>query len=323
MNDVISRFDVTSLGETMLRLCAPPRERLISTTALSIRVGGAESNVLAALAQLNRRCAWLSQLPDHTLGQYVLQQFNAVKINTEGVRMVLQGRLGLNFFESGVPPFPANVIYDRANSAFAGMTPEDVNWDYLLDTRVVHLTGITPALSPGCFEITKQAIKEAKRRGVKVSFDINFRSKLWSPEAALHTLSELINEVDLLFCSRRDAEGVFGCDGDAKEIIAGLRRYTAADTIVLSLADKGAVVANDSELTFVPAIPVEIVDRPGAGDALAAGVLDGYLDGSVEEGLKRGVVLASLALTQLSDYVLINRNELISIVTGQGLNIIR
>ena len=323
MSEVIPRFHVTSVGETMLRLCAPPQERLISTAELKIRVGGAESNVLATLAQLNRRCAWLSQLPDHALGQYVLQQLNAVRVNTDGVRMVLQGRLGLNFFESGVPPFPANVIYDRADSAFANITPEDVNWDHLLDTHVIHLTGITPALSPGCLEITKQAIKEAKRRGVKISFDINFRSKLWSPEAALHALSELISDVDLLFCSRRDAEGVFGCDGDDNEVIAGLRRCTNADVIVLSLAEKGAIVANGPIVTAVSAVPVDIVDRPGAGDALAAGVLDGYLDGVVEEGVKRGVVLASLALTQLSDFALINRNELISIITGQGLNIIR
>ena len=221
------KLDVTTFGETMLRYSVPSGERLGTMSGLNVHVGGAESNVVAALACLDRRCGWVSAVPAHDLGDLVLRNLRASGVDTRAV--VRSGaRVGTYYVEFAAPPRPINVIYDRQGSAVTSLTPDDIDWGYLLDTRVLHLTGITPALSEGCLAITRKAISRAKAKGVTVCFDVNYRSKLWSAERARETLLPLVREVDILICGAGDVGTVFGVTGPPKTVLAELSALTKA-----------------------------------------------------------------------------------------------
>jgi 2-dehydro-3-deoxygluconokinase len=244
-------------------------------------------------------------------------------VDTSAVSFLEEGKLGTYFVESATPPRPTMVMYDRAGSAAAEMRVEEMNWEYLLDTKILHLTGITAALSASCRELVISAIRRAKARGVTVSFDVNYRSKLWTAKEARSALTGLIGGVDVVFCSYRDAKEIFGLSGSTRQVLSGLRRLSAARWIVMTVGEDG-VLALDSDLELAQkALPVAIVDRPGAGDALAGGVLSGLLRGSLDEGLLDGSALAALALSQVGDMVITNRREVDSILAGSAAQIHR
>ena len=293
----------------MLRLSVPVGQHLETMTELNVHLGGAESNVCAALAALNRRCSWLSRIPSGPLGHYVLRTLRAAGVDTSAVTLADHARLGTYYVEFATPPRATEVVYDRSGAAITELTVDAVDWSVLLDTRVLHLTGITPALGAGCSELTLEAARRAKARGVAVSFDVNYRSKLWSPEEARKCLTAIVPYVDILICGQRDAQTVFEFEGPPEELLAALHTLTPAEHIVLTQSQGGASVLVDDELVRVPAREAEVVDRLGAGDAFAAGVLDGYLEGDVRAGLEKGVVLSALILAQHGDMLVTSPEE--------------
>src|SRR6185437_3052638 len=216
------RFDVTTIGEVMLRMSVPAGIRLDQAAHLDLTPGGAETNLTGALSRIGRRGAWVSSLPANALGRLAANHLRAAGIDLKGVVWRKQGRMGVYYLEFATPPRPSQAIYDRAGSCASQMGPDDVNWSYLLHTRLLHLSGITPALSPSCRALTAEAIARARAAGVQVSFDINFRQLLWSPEEAAEALLPMIQGVDLLLCSRRDAARVLGLGGAPEEALAGL-----------------------------------------------------------------------------------------------------
>lgn len=135
-------------------------------------------------------------------------------VNLDGAFWSETGRMGIAYVEFVAPPLPIQVIYDRTHSVAAQLDPDQIDWSYLLNTRLLHLTGITSALSDRCFALVNEAIERAKAANVSFSFDINYRNKLWSEEKAAAILLPLIQEVDLLFCGQADAEKLFGCQGE-------------------------------------------------------------------------------------------------------------
>lgn len=311
----MSRFDVTTLGEAMLRLSVPAGQPLETMTGLSVHLGGAESNVCAALTSLGRRCSWLSRIPTGPLGRYVLRTLRAAGIDTSAVVLAKNARLGTYYVEFAAPPRATEVIYDRLGSAITGFTVDMVNWDVLLDTRVLHLTGITPALGAGCLELVLEAARRAKDQGVTVSFDVNYRSKLWTPKEAKKHLEGILPYLDILICGQGDAQTVFGLEGSTEEMLAALHRLTQAKHIVLTQSLEGASMLLEDKLVHVSARKVEVIDRLGAGDAFAAGVLDGYLDGDLYSGLEKGVVLSALILTQHGDMLVTTPEEVRAVAT--------
>ena len=319
----MSRFHVTSFGEAMIRLSVPAGTRLETARQLEIHPAGSESNVLAALARLQRPCGWLSSLPNNPLGRLVTNQLRQAGADTSAVIWSEQGRIGTYFVEFAVPPRATQVIYDRANSCVTQLRPEQIPWEYLLDTRLLHLTGITPPLSAGCQAIVAEAIGRARQAGVAISFDVNYRSKLWSPETAAATLLPLLQGVDLLLCSRRDACTLFGCDPSPETIIEQRAEQTKAGCIVVTLADEGVIGWDGRRLYRQPARPVQIIDRIGAGDALAAGVLHGWLDGDFAAGLAYGVTLAALALGQHGDMLVTTPQEVASLIAQSAGDVVR
>lgn len=307
------RFDVTSLGEMLIRLSVSSGKRLETARHLDVYPAGTEANVLSLLARLERRTHWAGALPQNSLGRMAENALRIAGVNTNGIIWNPSGRMGTYYVEFGAPPRGIQVTYDRAYSCITQLKPEEVDWDSLLDTRLLHLTGITPALSSSCREIVERALDEAKQRGVLVSFDINYRQKLWSKTDAQKTLTSMIQEVELLFCSARDASHLFDCKGTVQEIAQGMLEISHANYVVITVSEQGALLWDGKEWLHEPARPTQIIDRLGAGDALAAGVIHGWLDGDMKSAVRYGVTLAALALSQFGDMVITNKAELLAL----------
>jgi 2-dehydro-3-deoxygluconokinase len=325
------RFDFMSLGESMLRLSVPTGRRLDDTRMLDMELAGAESNVSVALARLGWHTGWVSRMPDHALANAILRALRSDGVDVSAVKCVPDERLGTYFIEYATLPRSTQVIYDRANSAASRMTVADIDWEYLLNTRVLHLTGITAALSDNCYAVLLEAIRRARSANVMVSFDVNYRAKLWTTAIAGEKLRPLIAEADILLCKGADASALFGCEGEPRQLMHNLKALTGARAIYCTFGEEGAALLSGDEFVTQPALPVQIVDRIGSGDAFAAGVLDGWLAGdapaaktaALHEGLRRGVALAAIALSQFGDRVLSSREELNSMLASERRDISR
>jgi 2-dehydro-3-deoxygluconokinase len=206
------------------------------------------------------------------------------------------------------------------------LTSAQVNWDLLLDTRLLHLTGITPALSPACRAVVAEAVARAVQARIPISFDVNYRQKLWEAETAAAALAPLVQQADIIFCGRSDAQRLFGCIGEAENALRQLAEQMAtraAQVVVMSVGSAGVLAWRNGEILQVDALPVTIVDRLGAGDALAAGVLHGWLDGDLPRGLATGAVTAALALAQHGDMVVTTPQEVESLLANAAGMIVR
>ena len=312
------RFDVTSLGEMLLRLSVPSGERLEDSRHLDIYPAGTEANVLSLLARLERKTYWAGALPQNSLGELAANALRIAGVDTNGVIWNEGGRMGTYYVEFGAPPRGIQVTYDRAHSCMTELKPDEIDWETLLDTHLLHLTGITPALSSSCHQIVERALEAAKQLGVPVSFDINYRQKLWSEAEAQTTLLPMMQEVELLFCSARDATRLFNCSGTMQETAQGMLEISHAKYVVITIAEQGALLWEGKNLLHEPARPTQILDRLGAGDALAAGVIHGWLDGDMKVGLRYGVTLAAMALSQFGDMVITNKAELLALSKGDS-----
>ena len=312
------RFDVSALGEMMLRLSVPSGKRLETATQLDVCPAGAESNVISLLARLGWRTRWTGALPESPLGRLAANALRVADVDLDGVIWSENGRMGTYYVEFGAPPRGIQVTYDRAHSCTSNLKSQDIDWQTLLDTRLLHLTGITPALSTACLEITREALHRAKQAGVPISFDVNYRQKLWPEADAAETLMPLIQGVELLFCSSVDAARLFGCNGSMQEVAQAMCKHSAANTVVVTFGDQGALLWDGKTWLHEAARPTQIVDRLGAGDAFAAGVIHGFLENDYPAGLRYGVTLAALALSQLGDMVVTNRKELQTLTRGSS-----
>ena len=317
------RFDVTAIGEVMLRYSVPVGTRLERAQELAIHPGGAEANMLGALSCLGRRCAWVSGLPNNPLGRIITNHLHLARVNTDGVVWFDEGRVGTYYLEFATPPRSTQVYYDRANSCAARLEVDQIDWEFLLNTSLLHLTGITPALSASCLALTEEALQRAKAANVPVSFDVNFRGKLWTPAQAAAVIKPMIQGIDLLFCGQGDAKLLFGCGGSPQEIVWAMAELSKAKTVVVSVGDEGVMAWDGQTMHHMPARPVEIVDRLGAGDAMAAGIIHGWLDGNLLHGLEVGQLMAALCLSMHGDMVISTREEVESLLAGGGSSLNR
>ncbi len=168
-----------------------------------------------------------------------------------------------------------------------------------------------------------EACSRARAAGVPISFDVNYRSKLWSPREAAEFIVPLVQGIDLFFCGRGDAKNLLDLSGEAEDVVRRLAELTQARVVVLSLADEGAIAWDGERFLHEPAKPVTIIDRPGAGDGLAAGVIHGWLDGDLRRGLQTGVVLAALALSQYGDMIVTTPQEVSRLMQTPGVTLVR
>ncbi|HEY6644973.1 sugar kinase [Povalibacter sp.] len=289
---------ILCFGEVLLRLSAPGKQLLMQSGSFEAHVGGAEANVAVSLSRLGHRTAIASNLPDNALGHSCIGELQRHGVDIGAVQF-REGRMGLYFLTHGAGQRPAEVLYDRAQSAFALAPAETHDWKSLLqDTQWLHISGITPAVSAAAAEAALLAMRAARAMNVNVSFDCNFRAKLWGTRSAQapKILSELCQHADLIFGDDRDLAFMLGFDAGnvsatekrrkaaavAFETFRALRwiAYTertrhSADSQQLA----GTLHTAQDVFTTRPYPLQGIVDRIGAGDAFAAGILHGLIRG--------------------------------------------
>jgi 2-dehydro-3-deoxygluconokinase len=313
----VPRFYVATIGEGQLRYCIPAGKRLEEVKQFEVYACGAEANVTSLLSRLGWNCGWLSSLPNSPLGRRITNELKLSGLDLSAILWRDHGRVATYYVEYAEPPRSTQIYYDRAHSCFAGLSGNDVDWEYLTDTQILHLTGITPALSPGLREIVDEAAAKARSKGALISLDVNYRSRLWTPEEARQALLPIMREANILFCSRNDAAAVFGISGAPDEIVRKLGDLTAAKFIVVSLSSEGLVGWDRKQCFKQPAAEVRIIDRIGAGDAMVGGVLHGILQNKFQKGLHYGALTAALALSQFGDLVITTPEELELLVDTQ------
>jgi 2-dehydro-3-deoxygluconokinase len=326
--------DIVSFGETMFRLNALDGSRLEDVDRLQAYVAGTESNTLAALARLGLNVTWMSALPANPLGRRVEGELRLHGVDTSHVVWMKGARLGIFYSEEAASPLGVQVHYDRANSACALIDPLAVDYAVVDTARMLHLTGITPALSTLARQVFRRFLQRARDAGVPLSFDVNYRARLWSPEdAALH-IEEACRQARLLFCTQADAAELWGMTGSAEEVLRQMaERFSdgsdesARKIFVLTLGKDGAAQLQGDSYTTAPVFPLEGTARFGSGDAFAAGYLYAYLDGPLyrEIGMVRSVgalvfgnALAALKRCIAGDIAVIGPDDVRALLLGDG-----
>jgi 2-dehydro-3-deoxygluconokinase len=305
-------YDAVGLGEVLLRLASRAPERLEQVRQLDVSFGGTEANVLAALARLGLRTAWLSALPRNAWGDRVERELRGHGVDVSHVVWRDGGRIGSYFLEYGLGPRPIRVLYDRQGSAFTTLAPDEVDWDVVRRSRLVHLTGVTLALGAQPRGLVERAVEEARAAGALVSLDVNYRASLWAPEAARACLERLLPQVQLVFVGLEDARRVLGLEGEPEAVAEALRGRLPRAIVALTLGDRGSVILSDRAYRPSRLYALDVVaDRVGAGDAFAAGFIHGLLGSQdVQRAVDCGTALAALKCTMWGDVALVRPGEL-------------
>jgi 2-dehydro-3-deoxygluconokinase len=307
------RYDLVTFGETMVRLSAGGGRRLEEATTLDVSIGGTESNVAVALSRLGLRVAWLSALADNALGRRIDADLRRHGVDTSHVIWSASDRAGVYFLDPGVAPRPTRVLYDRVDSAVSRVDPASIDYSVVAKSAALHLTGITPALSPACASVCHQLADTAVRCGIPIVLDVNYRARLWNAGAAAAGLAPLMARADLLLCGAGDAATIWGLGGNPDDIAGALLDRSQAELVIVTLAADGAfAMTRGGERFLHPAIPVSVVDPVGAGDAFAAGFLSRWLlDASdIPTALRAGVAMAALKMTIPGDLAIVTAAEL-------------
>jgi 2-dehydro-3-deoxygluconokinase len=333
---------VVSFGEIMLRLSPPGFERLLQSPVLHATFGGGEANVAVSLAQFGCESHYVTRLPANPLGDAALKVLKAEGVRVDHVRRG-GDRLGIYFAETGASQRASTVIYDRAHSAASQMAPGSVPWDEVLaGSAWLHCTGITPALGSSSAACTREAVGTARRHGVPVSIDLNFRSKLWSTREARQTMRPIVCGVDTVIANEEDLQAVLGIEvacanltagqldvdayrAAAERVVAefGVRRVAVTLRESLSASENGwsAVLLDGSTGEFVQSqrYIVKVVDRIGGGDSFAAGLIFGLLDGrSSEAALRFAVAASALKQTIPGDFNQVSVGEVDRLAEGDA-----
>ncbi|OWK40847.1 sugar kinase [Fimbriiglobus ruber] len=325
--------DVITFGEAMIRLAPPHFQRLEQARSLDVEIGGAELNTAAGLARLGRSAAWVSRLPDNPLGKLVANRAREAGVSDEHVVYTDDSRCGLYFLEFGAAPRASGIVYDRRDSAAARVSPGVFDWPAIFrGARWFHVTGITAALSPGAADTVREALAAAHEAGLPTSIDLNYRSKLWSKEDAGRVMGDLLKYCRVLVASEGDADQLFGITGTdfadvARQFIDrfGVRAVVGVkrETPLVWRNRFGAVGYTEGRFVESPWYEVEIVDRLGAGDALASGLIHGLLDGDFEKGITYGAAMGALKHTIPGDIPWMTKEEIEAVLAGHGLRIRR
>ncbi|MFD2784637.1 sugar kinase [Hymenobacter rubripertinctus] len=325
---------VVTFGEIMMRLSPPLHYRMSQASSLDVTYGGGDANVGAALAHLGVPAAHVGCFPDNAVGQAAAQHFRGHGVDMR--HCVFRGeRLGLYFLEVGASLRASRIVYDRYDSAFANLQPEWFKWDEILkDAQWLHWTGITPAISASAAQATREAIAAARRRGLTVSADVNYRRNLWQyGQRAQDVMPELVAGCDLVVCTEGDAEDLFGIKPEAgaensfvsmsEQLMArfpNIRQVIATRRATQSASHeriKGLAYAEGHyhETGFFDINPV--VDRIGGGDAFISGFIYGRLHlPTVPEALTFATAASALKHTISGDINVVTPAEVHHIVAG-------
>lgn len=289
--------DVVTVGEAMVMVTPVDPVPLDQADALSVRVGGAESNVAMYLAGLGHRVRWISRLGDDPLGRIVLRDVGASGVDTSGVTIDARAHTGVYFKDPGEDR--TGVHYYRDGSAAAALEPAVLERPCIRTARVLHLTGVTAALSASCRAMLRRAVANDDPNRALVSFDVNYRPGLWSVDEAAPVLAEVADRSDLVFVGLDEAQQLWGCRTPAD--VRALLPHPG--TVVIKDGAVGAYSFGTGGEMFVPAPRVDVVEPVGAGDAFAAGYLSAILNGQGGvQRLRLGHLVAAQALGVTGDH---------------------
>jgi len=325
--------DVITFGETMVRLAPPNYLRLEQTNLLEVNVGGAEWNVAVDLTRLGISAAWVSRLTDNPLGRMIRNKGREQGVDTSHILWTKDDRVGIYFVEFGATPRPSSVLYDRKNSAISQLKPGEINWEEVLrGAKWFHTSGITPALSPSTAQVTADALKTAKKVDCKVSYDLNYRARLWTEEEARKCQEPLMEYIDVLFSTEEDTRKVLGITGENyREVAKKLTEKFNFEVVCITLREDVSVLRNRWTAIAYSAgkiyddktYDVEIVDRVGAGDSFTAGFIYGYLTGDVGKGVKFGNAYSALKHSIPGDTNWATLQEVENLIKSASLRISR
>ncbi len=324
---------VVAFGELLMSLCTREYERLVQAHELLVRFTGAEVNVGVSLAQFGYEAYAVSCVPDNDIGQACVNYLRRYGVNTE---FVVRGgeRLGLLYLEPGASQRATKVVYDRTHSSFRGIQREDFDWDRILGGKDWFcFSGTAPALGPNVNAVLKDALAAAKRLGVRVSCDPNYRSKLWSLDEAGRALTPLMEYVDVFIGGAEDAEKLFGIRVAHGSDAAAYRRAAAealrarldfmcvATTVrsggSASVNRLGGMLCDASGCYVAREYEMQIVDRVGAGDAFSAGIVYGLLEGfDPQHTIEFATASACLKHSITGDFNLVTLDEVEQVVAG-------
>ena len=303
-------MDVVALGDAMISFSPPGALRLEQAHQFEVWPTGAEANAAVAMARLGVSVGWFSKLPDNPLSHMMVSAVARHGVDTSRVIWTPEGRIGTLYYERAAPPRPARVWYDRQGSAFTTMTVAEIDWSYVTAAKIVLMAGTAPALSPTLQETTRRIAENVRAAGTLFALDVNYRAKLWTPDAAANYFSALLPLVSILFCGVRDAERLFRLTGEPESIARHMQDRFGIPVVVITSGAAGAIVVSD-QCHHAPRLPpVSVLDPVGAGDAFAGGFLAGYLEGGVRQGLKIGAAAGALHCTILGDLAYITRTEI-------------
>lgn len=331
---------VVTLGEIMLRLSPEGSTRFVQTDCFRIIPGGGEANVAVSLANYGHEAYFVTKLPKHEIGQIAVNALRRYGVNTQ---YIVRGgeRVGLYYAETGASMRPSKVIYDRAHSAIAEAETSEFDFDKIMEgAQWFHWSGITPAISDKAAELTRQACEAAKRHGVTVSVDLNFRKKLWTSEKAISIMRPLMkyvdvcigNEEDAMLClgfkpeadvesGKTDASGYYG-------IFKGMMQTFGFKYVVSTLRESHsathngwkALIYNGKEFYESKHYDINpIIDRVGGGDSFAGGLIHGLLTKATQgEALEFAVAASALKHTIPGDFNLVSESEVEALVKGNA-----
>ena len=341
-------FDVVTFGEAMIRLSPPNYQRLEQADTLDVRIGGGELNVAVGVSRLGLKSTWVSRLPKNSLARLMENRVRQTGVDTSNLLWVNDGRLGLYFVEFGAAPRASSVLYDRAYSAISAIKPGEVDWKAIFaGARWCHTSGITPALSDSAAEVTREALQAAKKAGVMVSYDLNYRGKLWTPEKAQAVQEPLMGFVDVLITTEEDTGVVFKIKADGntddrdflqistdnyKEVAKRLQERFKFKAVAITLRENPLVWRNtwtgiayaDGKFYDDVKYELEIVDRVGGGDSFSAGFIYGYLTHqSYGAALRYGNAFSALKHTNPGDFNWATLQEVEGLLKGANLRVAR
>ncbi len=331
---------IVTLGEIMLRLSTPGYERFMQAESFDVCYGGGEANVAVSLAEFGHDASFVTKLPANEIGDAAVSALRRYGVDTSDI--VRGGdRVGIYFLETGASVRPSKVVYDRAHSAIAEAVPSDFDFEKIFEgAEWFHFTGITPAISDNAAAVTKAALIAAKKKGLTVSCDLNFRKKLWSSEKAQKVMTDLMQYVDVCIGNEEDAEKVLGfkpagtdvTKGDLalagyEDIFKRMKERFGFRYVVSSLRESisasdnnwSAAIYDGNEFYHSRTYKLHIVDRVGGGDSFAAGLICGLMDGkSGKEALEFAVAASALKHTIPGDFNCVTRNEVLALAGGDG-----
>jgi 2-dehydro-3-deoxygluconokinase len=292
--------EFVTLGETLVLLSPEQNGPLRYVDRFVKRIAGAESNTAIALSRLGHSCGWISRVGDDEFGQYILREVRAEGVDVSEVRTDLSAPTGLMFKQISAGS-ETKVYYYRKGSAASLMSPGDIAPEYIGGAKILHITGITPALGGRCLETVLHAVNIAKEKGTLISFDPNIRLKLWSLSEAAGTLKKILPYTDIFLSGAGEGSAILG--ESSKEKMADRLLEMGVKTAAFKMGALGCWVADAQTRRMIgPEKAGACVDPVGAGDAFNAGFLAGVLEGkNIETCGKMGNVMGAFAVTSSGD----------------------